>query len=196
MSASSTERGTTDIHERVVNAATHCFRRWGLRKTTMGDIADEAGMLRPHLYRYFDSKEALIAKAIVREAQDLSRNRSRSFTLNGPVAPLIVDVLTAGHRAMVADEFLGQVLVGDGADLMLRLLTDNPDFIEAQTTFWGPTFRYGRERAEIRSDLSDAEIISWFLISQMTLARHSEYFADEVAVQTHLERFVVPAILV
>jgi AcrR family transcriptional regulator len=184
-----------EVHERVVRAATKCFRKWGLRKTTMGDIADEAGMLRPHLYRYFGSKEALIARAIIREASELNRRRVKAFKLRGPVAPLIVDVLADGHRTMIADEFLGQVVLGDGADLMLRLLIGDPDFIEAEAAWWRPTLSYGRKRSEIRRDLTDDDIIGWFLISQMALTEHHEYFADDASVKSHLEKFIVPAIL-
>lgn len=121
--------------------------------------------------------------------------RALSFPLMGPVGKVLVDVLTAGHRTMMADEFLGQVLIGDGADLMLRLLIDNPEFIEAQADFWGPTLAYGRKREELRADLNYREIIGWFLISQIAIAERAEYFADDAAVRAHVKQFVVRAIL-
>lgn len=49
----------------VVSAATAVFLRYGLARTTMGDLATEARISRPALYLLFSSKEDLFA-AVVR----------------------------------------------------------------------------------------------------------------------------------
>jgi AcrR family transcriptional regulator len=43
--------------EQALNAARQVFLRYGYKRTTMGDIADEAHMSRPALYLLFPSKE-------------------------------------------------------------------------------------------------------------------------------------------
>jgi len=49
----------TDRHESIVNAAVSCFARHGYRRTSMDEVAREAGISRAALYLYFDNKEAL-----------------------------------------------------------------------------------------------------------------------------------------
>ena len=49
-----------DRHARILNAAERCFVRAGFHRTTMQDVAAEAGMSPGNLYRYFRSKEALV----------------------------------------------------------------------------------------------------------------------------------------
>ena len=44
----------------IVEAAMRCFDTWGVERTRMGDIATEADVARPTLYRYFPNKEALV----------------------------------------------------------------------------------------------------------------------------------------
>src|SRR4051795_10403715 len=61
---------------RILDAAERCFVRAGFHRTTMQDVAAEAGMSPGNLYRYFPSKDA-IASAIAerdraRLAQDFS----------------------------------------------------------------------------------------------------------------------------
>jgi len=53
--------GTQHRHERILNAAERCFVRAGFHRTTMQDVAAEAGMSPGNLYRYFRSKEAIAA---------------------------------------------------------------------------------------------------------------------------------------
>lgn len=43
--------------ERILTAAYACFTRHGVRRTTMEDIAREAGMSRPAVYQYVRNKE-------------------------------------------------------------------------------------------------------------------------------------------
>ncbi len=48
------------IDVRLVDLAAEHVRRYGLRRTTIVGIAQEAGMSHANVYRYFPSKEALI----------------------------------------------------------------------------------------------------------------------------------------
>nr|WP_246563227.1 TetR/AcrR family transcriptional regulator [Bradyrhizobium liaoningense] len=52
--------------ELAVEAATKVFSRYGYARTTMGDIAEQAGISRPALYLLFPDKDAVFAAAIRR----------------------------------------------------------------------------------------------------------------------------------
>jgi AcrR family transcriptional regulator len=49
-----------DRQARILDAAEHCFVRSGFHRTTMQDVAAEAGMSPGNLYRYFRSKDAIV----------------------------------------------------------------------------------------------------------------------------------------
>lgn len=53
----------------VLDAAQACFVRHGFHRASMNDIAREAAMSAANLYRYFDSKEALIVGLAERESR-------------------------------------------------------------------------------------------------------------------------------
>jgi AcrR family transcriptional regulator len=63
--------------DRVLEAARRVFMRYGYRRVTMQEIAQEAGMSRPALYLIFPNKEEIFLAAI-REitAQNLQRIRA------------------------------------------------------------------------------------------------------------------------
>jgi AcrR family transcriptional regulator len=52
---------SSERREAILEAAQACFVRTGFHRTTMQDVAREAGMSAGNLYRYFASKDALVA---------------------------------------------------------------------------------------------------------------------------------------
>lgn len=67
----------TDQHiearkSQILNAAWNCFARNGYHRTTMQDIASEAGISAGAIYHYFEGKEAVLA-AINQRSQALGR---------------------------------------------------------------------------------------------------------------------------
>jgi AcrR family transcriptional regulator len=48
-------------HEKIIEAAAGRFRYYGIRKTTMQEIAEDAGVAVGTLYLYFSNKDALVA---------------------------------------------------------------------------------------------------------------------------------------
>ncbi len=55
----------------ILDAAACCFRRYGFHASSMAQISDEAGMSVGHIYRYFPSKEAIIASIVREDANDI-----------------------------------------------------------------------------------------------------------------------------
>lgn len=53
-----------EARQRLCEAALNCVRLHGLSKTTMSDIAREAGVARPTLYKHFKSKIEIFYAAI------------------------------------------------------------------------------------------------------------------------------------
>src|SRR5260370_40216961 len=50
--------------EAILVAATAIFLRYGFKKTSMDDVAREAGVSRQGLYLYFDTKDVLFREAL------------------------------------------------------------------------------------------------------------------------------------
>jgi AcrR family transcriptional regulator len=60
---------TAETRERIVDAAFRAVERFGLSRFTMDDVARLAGVSRQSVYRYFDSKDALIVALVYREEE-------------------------------------------------------------------------------------------------------------------------------
>jgi TetR/AcrR family transcriptional repressor of uid operon len=64
--------GSGKRRERILDAFELCIQRAGFHRTTMQDVAKEAGMSAGNLYRYFASKEALVSGMIGRDRERFS----------------------------------------------------------------------------------------------------------------------------
>ena len=66
----------SERHARILDAAERCFVRSGFHRTTMQDVAAEAGMSPGNLYRYFPSKDAIAAGLAARDRARLAQDFS------------------------------------------------------------------------------------------------------------------------
>jgi AcrR family transcriptional regulator len=55
--------------QRIIEAALVCLDRWGLEKTSLHDIAREAGVTRPTVYSYFANRDEVIQAAMLEGGQ-------------------------------------------------------------------------------------------------------------------------------
>ncbi|MGA0597648.1 TetR/AcrR family transcriptional regulator [Enterovirga sp. CN4-39] len=63
-----------DRRTRILDAAETCFVRSGFHRTTMQDVAAEAGMSAGNLYRYFPSKDAIVAGLSERDRREVAES--------------------------------------------------------------------------------------------------------------------------
>ena len=64
-----TVENADDARERIVDAAEAAVRRWGLARTRIDDIADEARCGRSTIYRYFGNRENVIVQVLLRRGR-------------------------------------------------------------------------------------------------------------------------------
>lgn len=97
----------------ILTAAARCFARRGFHRTTMQDIADQAGISAGAIYRYFEGKESLI------EALAAWGRQSRDSW----VRALVPGAGPAGLGRLMDSmiSVLGREEMGDAAALDVRL---------------------------------------------------------------------------
>src|SRR5918995_2406475 len=66
------EEPTSERRTHILDAAERSFCRSGFHRTTMQDVAAEASMSPGNLYRYFPSKDALVAGICERDRAELA----------------------------------------------------------------------------------------------------------------------------
>lgn len=78
----------SDKRAEILAAAQTCFVRSGFHQTTMQEICTEAGMSAGNLYRYFPSKETIIAGIAERDRAEVAQEFARADLSHGLFAVL------------------------------------------------------------------------------------------------------------
>src|SRR5258705_9436702 len=81
-------RAKSDRRSEILEAAQRCFVRSGFHGASMQDICNEAGMSPGNLYRYFPSKEALIAGIAERDRAEVAQEFANADLSRGFFAVL------------------------------------------------------------------------------------------------------------
>ena len=108
---------------RVLDATLTCIARVGVAKTTLDDVAREAGCARATVYRYFPGKQPLLNAVVARES-----DRIAAAVLDAAIA---ADDLTGAASAvlMTGAEFLL------GHDALRFVLTVEPELLLPHISF-------------------------------------------------------------
>jgi AcrR family transcriptional regulator len=102
----------------ILSAAFECFARYGLRRTSMADIAAGAGMSRPALYLHYAGKEDIF-NALVRSHFERSEKAVGQVLADpGPAAQVLLSVFHAidgeAVEAMLNSPHADEILSANG----------------------------------------------------------------------------------
>jgi len=119
---SASEEGFDEYAERILEAARLLLIEFGIRRTSLDDIARTAGVGRATLFRRFASREALMRALASREVQrSIAAVDAQVTAIEDPQEFLVAGVLAVMHE-IASNELLQRLLVTD-AKQMLPLLT-------------------------------------------------------------------------
>ncbi|MDQ3148222.1 MAG: TetR family transcriptional regulator [Actinomycetota bacterium] len=96
---------------RVIEAAVALASEGGYDAVQMRDVASSASVALGTVYRYFSSKDHLLAATLVEWVRDLERRLAARPPRGDTVADRVVDVIGRASRAMDRDPLLSAALV-------------------------------------------------------------------------------------
>jgi AcrR family transcriptional regulator len=186
---------TGDPAEVIVEAAARCFARWGVPRTRVEDIAAEAGIARPNVYRYFASKDAIVLEVVVQQIRHHHRRLTRRYPLRGPAADLIVNALVSGVAESGRDFYATALLRPDSATTTAGFLASSSEVMAAVRDYWEPVLAYAREQGELRPEIDVDDAVRWLTFVQFSYLAIPEMTPKGARLAADLRAFVVPALI-
>jgi AcrR family transcriptional regulator len=105
-------RDADELERRLLAAARACIARWGVRKTSLDDIAREAGVGRATVYRAFPGgKDRLVESLLCHEAGRVFERCHAALAGAATLEDTVVAGLTEVLAFVTDDEVLRSVLV-------------------------------------------------------------------------------------
>ena len=127
------------LRERVLEAAYECVARFGLAKTTVEDVAKQAGVSRATVYRVFPGgKDELLRAGVGWEMGRFFARLAEAVADSPDFATLVEAGLTFAHDAMRSHEVLQKVLAAEPERLLPLLTTEQERPLAFITAFLLP----------------------------------------------------------
>jgi AcrR family transcriptional regulator len=113
--------GSGSVEARAAGALLACIARYGLTKTTLDDVAREAGCSRATLYRYFGGKAALVRFTVDAELARLSGRAVAAADAQGAFEDAVVALVVRAARDLSEQGALQFLLVHEPESILGHL---------------------------------------------------------------------------
>lgn len=149
-----------DTRQTIIDAAWVCFRKAGLKKSTIVEIGRVAGVSRGTVYQYFKDKEAIIEASAVSLSQlfysQLMLAMEGEKTLEAKLTTAAVFVSQSRRHIEENEKYF------DATEISV-LLTKNVRFLLTECVdFLVPYLRAAKVTGEVRRDLDVQSAAEWF----------------------------------
>lgn len=181
---------------RLVDAAEECFRRYGVAKTTVEDVATVANVSRATVYRYFDGRDALILGVLEREGSRFMRRLQQRLGRAPNLSTAIVDGTLFTVKAVKADEHLAMLFAPEAVGLTVNIPGATDAMFKLATAFLRPLLEAADAAGQLRPGLKVDEVAEWILRTVLSLLTAEFPVSRSAAEQRRfLEAFLVAAIV-
>lgn len=185
-----------EARERILDAASRCFDRIGVPKTTVVDVAREAKVTRTTLYRYFESREAIVVGVMLRETHYFRERLLEALSGIDDVGEFIVEGILFCLREAPKRPLHIYLSGGEASNLMGRLFLSSEQLFEIGIELLQPLFEPAREKGLLRDGIELSTLLEW--ASRITLSyltTPSSRVADEAEMRQLLRRLLLPAVM-
>ena len=153
--------------DKIVDAAIRCFERFGPQRTSMNDIADEAGISRRTLYRQFDDRPALVAEILERRLSELHASVLAHLATYDDIEEALVEGSLFSVEAGESDDLVSEIVRHEHAGTPERfLLRVNETIAASVLESWSTVLERGRSEGRVRADLSDQRVVELVMTVQ------------------------------
>ena len=149
----------TDTRELIIESAYACFRKQGLQKATIVDIARAASVSRSTIYEYFRDKAAIVEACAEHTSEQFYRQMSIAMDRGGSLEEKLARAavfVTQARRAIASEKYFDEEAVS------LLLTKDAAVLLRECVDFLAPHLAAAKLTGEVRKDLDIQTGGEWF----------------------------------
>jgi AcrR family transcriptional regulator len=170
--------GIDDSTRGVLDAALAEFQEFGIRRTTIGEVAKRAGIHRATVYRRYPSKDDLVMAVAIHWTQRFFSQISQAVAHLTTDTDRLVEGFTVAHRTIREDPLVARMLTTE-RDIALPFLTVNggPVIATLRDYLVSQTNTTGTDRDDITADAELAARVGLSLL--LTPESHFQLTTDD-----------------
>jgi AcrR family transcriptional regulator len=188
------ERVLRPIPPGVLRAARKTFLHRGVHRTTMGDIAEEAGIPRPTLYEYVTGQHDLVDAVLVQRVRHIARQLELIATSAPSFREAVVETSVEAIMLTRRDREITNIFA-TAPNLRVHEILEGPhaEVRKIVGEFLQPILGLGQSSGQLRDDVGHDLITDWFRAVYTSYILRENLDIDEV--RTMMREFLLPSLL-
>jgi AcrR family transcriptional regulator len=178
--------------ERILDAALAQFEDFGIRRTTMEDVARRARVSRVTVYRRFPQKERLVEAVVIGEAQRFFAELEEAVAHLDKVEDRIVEGFARTLEAAREQRLLNRLLRTEPEMLLPHLTVDGGPMLAAGTEFLAHHMKVARSGVPARERRAVAEVVARLVLSFLLTPHSVVALGSATEVRRFARRYVAP----
>lgn len=186
---------TDEITERILAGASEQFRRFGVQRSTMEDVAKRSGVSRITVYRRFATKELLVERTVQHEFRNYFAEFVRDIASAHTVAERVELGFLTSLRVVRSNPLINALFVTDDDMLLSSVVGDEGSTLDNVATFVAGQIRREQEAGNVDASV-DAELVAEVIVrictSFLLIPSHRVDLDDEDALRALARTILVP----
>src|SRR6185436_18543986 len=166
-------------HECIIVSAAKCFARWGFKKTSVDEIAKDAGVAKGTVYLAAEDKEDLLYQAMLHELREWNAQMNKLIDPRKDALELLQELATAGLASLPTRPLLKQLFEGDMHAMLPRWQDRFDELTRLGRRSTVEVLELGVQQGRFRSDLdTDATAVLLMDLQISTMLFHNRETPD------------------
>ncbi|OCB59995.1 TetR family transcriptional regulator [Mycobacterium malmoense] len=184
-----------EARRRILDAAGRCIVHRGNTQFRMGEVADEAGVSRSTVYRYFPGRDEVLLGLILSRVDDALGKLVRSLAAPDDPVRSVPEMVLARVESVDGDPLNEALFAAESTALGTALEKGSEPIVETLLRHYQPLLDRWKSTGRLHADLDPRSVVQWLNATTLFLLAPSWRYRSAADKREFVERFVVRALV-
>jgi TetR/AcrR family transcriptional regulator len=179
----------------LLDAASRCIVRRGNSQIRMAEVADEAGVSRSTLYRYFPSRDEVLLDLMLTRVDAALDALVRSLRHPDDPARSLPEMILARVESVEGDPLNEALFAAESTAVATALEMGSEPIVELLLRHYGPLLQRWKLAGRLYDDLDPGWVVQWLNTTTLFLLAPSWRHRSAADKRRFVEQFLVRALV-
>ena len=187
-----------EARRRLLEAAGRCIVRRGNAQIRMAEVAEEAGVSRSTVYRYFPNRDEVLLGLMLARVDTALGDLVRALRHPDDPARSLPEMVLARVQSVAGNPLNEALFSAESTAVTAALQQGSEPMVDMMLAHYGPLLQRWRDAGKLHADLDPRSIVQWLSTATLFLLapawRHRPVTDKREFVEQFLVRAMVPQI--
>ncbi|WP_407687968.1 TetR/AcrR family transcriptional regulator [Mycobacterium sp. HUMS_1102779] len=184
-----------EARRRILDAAGRCIVRRGNTQFRMGEVADEAGVSRSTVYRYFPGRDDVLLGMLLMRVDGALGELVRSLPAPEDPGRSLPEMVLARVESVAGNPLNEALFAAESTAVSSALEKGSEPLVELLLRHYGPLLKRWKAAGRLYDDLDPRSVVQWLHTTTLFLLAPSWRYRPVADKRQFVEQFVVRALV-